>query len=193
MNWSDKNVMITGAAGFLGGHLTETLAEAGAKIIAVDLLSQFENIDFDRFGENVKIVSVDITNEKELEKITDGLDYIFHLAAYAVPSLCEKNPDIAFKINVQGTFNVMRFATRKDIQKLVFPSSALLYGRYPQYLPIDERHPIEFSKTSIMQLRKLMRIFVYTFVRGITCRSSFSAFSTLLAQDRHQIISFQQS
>lgn len=145
MDWSDKSVMVTGAAGFIGGHLTEALASSGAHVIAVDLLQQFENIDFDRFGDRVDISSIDITNEKEFERLNDDLDYIFHLAAYAIPSACDKNPDVAFKINVQGTFNVLRFATKKDIQKLVFPSSALLYGRYPKYLPIDEKHPIEFS------------------------------------------------
>lgn len=155
MEWNNKNVMITGAAGFIGGHLTEAIASSGGNVIAVDLLQQFENIDFDRFGGKVKIVPADITNEKELEQINDGIDYIFHLAAYAVPSLCDKNPDVAFKINVQGTFNVMRFATKKDIQKFVFPSSALLYGRYPKYLPIDEKHPIEFSENIYNATKKI--------------------------------------
>jgi len=145
MDWKNKNALITGAAGFLGSHLTEALNNLGANVIAVDLISQFGSANIDHLKDKIKIIDTDITNEKDFEKITDDVDYIFHLAAYAVPSMCEKNPDIAFRTNVQGTFNVMRFVVKKDVEKFIFPSSALLYGRYPQYLPIDEKHPIEFS------------------------------------------------
>ncbi|HKZ41877.1 MAG TPA: NAD-dependent epimerase/dehydratase family protein, partial [Candidatus Hodarchaeales archaeon] len=50
---------------------------------------------------------------------------------------------------------MMRFAVKKDVQKFVFPSSALLYGRYPQYLPIDEKHPIEFSSNIYNATKKI--------------------------------------
>jgi len=145
MDWENKNVIITGGAGFIGSHLADVLVENGANVTAVDLISQFGSTNINHLKDVIEIADVDITNEKDLEKINGDVDFVFHLAAYAVPTLCDKNPDIAFKINVQGTFNVMRFAIKKNVEKFVFPSSALLYGRYPQYLPIDERHPIEFS------------------------------------------------
>jgi len=155
MDWSNKNVVIAGAAGFLGSHLADILVGAGANVIAVDLISQFGSANINHLKDRIKIIDADVSNEKELDKIEGDIDYVFHLAAYAVPTLCDKNPDIAFRTNVQGTFNMLRFAVRKDVQKFVFPSSALLYGRYPQYLPIDEKHPIEFSNNIYNATKKI--------------------------------------
>jgi len=155
MNWSNKNVVVTGAAGFIGSHLADVLVEKGANVIAVDIISQFGSANIDHLKDRIKMVDADVSNDKELDKIDSDVDYVFHLAAYAVPSLCDKNPDIAFKTNVQGTFNVMRFAVKKNVEKFVFPSSGLLYGRYPQYLPIDEKHPIEFSGSIYNATKKI--------------------------------------
>jgi len=155
MEWSNKNVVVTGGAGFIGSHLTDVLVNLGANVSAVDVFSKVGTANVDHLKDRIKLVDLDITNENELSKIDGGVDYVFHLAAYAVPNLCDKNPDVAFKINVQGTFNMMRFAVKKDVQKFVFPSSALLYGRYPQYLPIDEKHPIEFSSNIYNATKKI--------------------------------------
>jgi len=155
MNWDNKNVVVTGAAGFIGSHLTDVLVNLGANVIAVDLVSQFGSANIDHLKDRIKIIDADISNEKELDKIDGDIDYVFHLAAYAVPTLCDKNPGIAFRTNVQGTFNMLRFSVKKDVQKFVFPSSALLYGRYPQYLPIDEKHPIEFSSNIYNATKKI--------------------------------------
>lgn len=120
MDWNNKNVVITGAAGFIGSHLADVLVGAGANVTAVDLISQFGSRNIDHLKGRIKVVDADITNEKELDKIDGDTDFVFHLAAYAVPGMCDKNPDIAFKVNVQGTFNMMRFAVKKDVQKFVF-------------------------------------------------------------------------
>ncbi|HLC39830.1 MAG TPA: SDR family NAD(P)-dependent oxidoreductase [archaeon] len=163
MDWSNKTVLVTGAAGFLGSHLTDALANAGARVKIIDILSQISTRNIDHLKEKIEFVDVDITNENDLNKVDGDADYIFHLAAYAVPALCEQNPYLAFKTNVQGTFNMLRFGVRKDIEKFIFPSSALLYGRYPQYLPIDEKHPIEGTSNIYNATKKIGEDLCLTF------------------------------
>ncbi len=140
MNFAGKTAIVTGGAGFLGSHLVDRLLELGVNVTAVDInstkLSYVKN--------KIQIVGIDISDERSFRNL-EPADFIFHLAAYAVPNLCDKNPDLAFKYNVSGTFNILKFALDTSVKKLLFPSSALLYGKYPKYLPIDERHPIEIN------------------------------------------------
>jgi nucleoside-diphosphate-sugar epimerase len=84
----------------------------------------------------------DVTDPSTFGKIETDVDYIIHLAAVANPRECEEKPDLAFKINVIGTFNVLNFAKEKNVKKVVFTSSAQLYGRSPR-IPTDEKHPID--------------------------------------------------
>jgi UDP-glucose 4-epimerase len=67
---------------------------------------------------------------------------LIHLAAIAAPLECEKRPEKAFLVNVQGTYNVLKFAQRKGVRKVIFSSSAHVYGISPKYMPTDEKHPL---------------------------------------------------
>jgi len=138
MNWKNKKVLITGGSGFIGSHLTDKLVELGSDVIVLDI----------NFGENIKHLDGKITFVKK--DITEynftlpgNFDYIFHLAAYTSPSISNEEYDTAFKINVLGTYNVLKAALKiENLKKLVFTSTALVYGE-PKYLPIDERHPVQ--------------------------------------------------
>ncbi len=143
MNWKDKKVLVTGGAGFIGSHLTEKLIELGAEVTIADNRPTTENIA--HLIDRINLQRIDISSNSDIDNVYKDVDFVYHLAACAVPSLCEKNPDIAFKTNVQGTFNVLKFALENGVKKLIFPSSALLYTKYPKYLPIDEKHPIELN------------------------------------------------
>ncbi|MBI4010640.1 MAG: SDR family NAD(P)-dependent oxidoreductase [Candidatus Aenigmarchaeota archaeon] len=143
MNFRGRTAIVTGGAGFLGSHLVDRLLELGVDVTVVDMSNKnsrklAHNID------RIEFIDADISDSETLEKL-EPADFIFHLAAYAVPTLCEKNPDIAFKSNVLGTYNILKFALETSAKKTIFPSSALLYGKHPKYLPIDEKHPIEIN------------------------------------------------
>lgn len=154
MNWKDRNVLITGGAGFIGSHLSDALVELGANVIVADITkNELKNIE--HLEDKITIIDCDVTKNSEIEKIGKNIEYIFHLAAYAVPNLCEKNPDIAFNTNIHGTFNVLKFALNSSIEKLIFPSSAFLYGKYPKYLPIDEEHPIDTTGSVYSVTKKI--------------------------------------
>ena len=144
MNFDGKTAIVTGGAGFLGSHLVDKLLELGVKVTVVDMMSADNPKKLSHATDRIKLINADVSDYKNLETL-EPADFIFHLAAYAVPNLCEKNPDAAFKSNVLGTHNILKFALETSAKKFVFPSSALLYGKHPKYLPIDENHPIEIT------------------------------------------------
>jgi nucleoside-diphosphate-sugar epimerase len=137
MNWKNKISLVTGGAGFIGSHLVDCLLSLGSSVI---LLDSEETGRAER--ENLRIIKADVG---ESVKIDGNVDFIFHLAALAYPKWCNENPSLAFRTNVLGTYNMLELALEKGVQKFVFPSSAQLYGRYPKYFPIDEKHPTEYT------------------------------------------------
>ena len=144
MTFENKKVLVTGGLGFLGSHLVDRLLQLGAKVTIIDVVSGNGLKRVEHVKDKVTVLDMDISDESKFSTLEPS-DYVFHLAAYAVPNLCEKNPDTAFKSNVMGTYNILKYAVGCNAKKVVFPSSALLYGKHPKYVPIDESHPIELN------------------------------------------------
>lgn len=151
--WKGKKVLITGGLGFIGSHLAEKLLKFDAVVTIVDL-PEVSTKNVESVEDKLNIVYCDVSDIKEVKKINEKFDIIFHLAASASPSFCEKNQEIAFKNNVIGTFNMLKYSSDNKVKKLIFPSSAQLYGS-PKYLPIDEKHPIEFSDNYYCLTKKM--------------------------------------
>jgi len=140
MDWKNKTCVVAGGAGFIGGHLVDRLLELGSRVTLID------SIDSKREeNENLQTMICDISNKDSI-KIDGDVDFIFNLAALAYPKACNENPKLAFDVNVSGIMNMLLLAKEKAVEKFVFPSSAQLYGRYPKYLPVDEKHPIEYTE-----------------------------------------------
>lgn len=142
MDVNDTNVLVTGGAGFLGSHLIELLLEKGANVTVADIPSANQS-NLRQVNGRIKFIPCDISNTNELKELPKETDIVFHLAAIADPRICEENHELAFKVNVQGTFNALNYAMKANVSKFIFPSAASLYGKYPKYIPIDENHPID--------------------------------------------------
>jgi len=140
----DKRVLITGGGGFIGGHLVERLLDHYASVTVVDVHDGDYPPGLTEYKDSIKCFNLDINC---LDELHEKFDYVFHLAALSSPAQCEKEPDRAFRTNVQGTYNVLKFAYEVSAEKVIFPSAAALYGRYPEYLPIDEKHPIDIANS----------------------------------------------
>ena len=124
-------VLITGAAGFIGRHIDKALSKAGHHVIGLDAVLAHP-------GYAAGWVTADIT--RPLPKF--NLDAVIHLAAVANPRECDTDPTKAFNVNVNGTHQVLAMALMSGAKKVVFSSTAHVYGISPRYLPTDESHPL---------------------------------------------------
>ncbi len=136
----NKEVVVTGAAGFMGSSLCRTLLELGAKVTAYDNLysGKIEFIE-DLLDKGLNFLKADIRDPATLEKATKNSEVIFHLAAQTSVPFSMKKPQEDCDINVIGTLNVLE-AARKNDNRVVFASSCAVYGN-PKKRPTPETYP----------------------------------------------------
>jgi UDP-glucose 4-epimerase len=135
-----KNALVIGGCGFIGSNIVKKLNEIGYKIRVFDNLStgRLENIGI----YNIEFIKGDITNNAEIILATKGIDIIFHLAANIGNIKSLNDPVFDSTVNVIGTLNVLNAARLCGVKKIIYSSSAAIYGEL-LYQPIDENHPIE--------------------------------------------------
>jgi len=143
--WDRKKVLVTGAGGFIGSHLTERLFELGAKIKAFVRYTSRADEGFikyfsDDLRNNMDIVYGDIRELETVVKAVDGVDIIFNLAALVGIPYSYIHPQEVIEANTIGTLNVLTAARDVGIEKLVQTSTSEVYGT-ARYVPITEDHP----------------------------------------------------
>lgn len=134
--------MVTGGAGLVGSHIVDQLLlKKPKKIIIFDDLSRGtkKNIENAIKNKAVKLVKGDIRDVSHLNRALKGVDYVFHEAAVRI-TRCAEEPRICQEVLVDGSFNVLEASIKNKIKKVIFASSASVYGD-PSYLPMDEKHP----------------------------------------------------
>jgi UDP-glucose 4-epimerase len=138
---NDKAV-VTGGAGFIGSHLSHRLAKLGYNVVILDNLFRGRSEYVKDLVDEGKasFVNGDIRNYSIVHAALKGAKYVFHEAAVCI-NYSQKNPEESIEINVNGSFNVFKAAAEVGVEKLVFASSASVYGN-PVYLPMDENHPL---------------------------------------------------
>ncbi|MCJ7602859.1 MAG: NAD-dependent 4,6-dehydratase LegB [Desulfobulbaceae bacterium] len=145
MKLSNKKILVTGADGFIGSHLTEMLVHKGADVLA---LSQYNSFNYWGWLEDiackdeVEIVSGDIRDPHYCKHITKNVDIIFHLAALIAIPYSYVAPDSYVDTNIKGTLNICQAALENNCQRLIHTSTSEVYGT-AQYVPIDEKHPLQ--------------------------------------------------
>lgn len=140
-----KNVLVTGADGFIGSHLTELLVREGYRVKA---LSQYNSFNYWGWLEDVdcrdriEIVSGDIRDPHFCRHIIREVDTVFHLAALIAIPYSYVAPDSYVDTNVKGTLNICQAALDHGIKRVIHTSTSEVYGT-AQYVPIDEKHPLQ--------------------------------------------------
>ena len=140
-----KNILITGADGFIGSHLTEMLVKQGAKMKALSYYNSFnywgwlEDIDC---RNDIEVLTGDIRDPHYCKHITKGVDIIFHLAALIAIPYSYVAPDSYVDTNVKGTLNICQGALENGCERIIHTSTSEVYGT-AQYVPIDEKHPLQ--------------------------------------------------
>lgn len=128
----NKRVLITGGAGFIGSHLAEKLIELQAKVTILDNLSTGKLNNLDSIKNQINFIQGDIRSAKICDLATKNQDLILHQAAFvSAAESCEK-PYECYEINVHGTLNVLDAACKNKVEKLLFASSAAVYGNANQ-------------------------------------------------------------
>jgi len=136
-------VLVTGADGFIGSHLTELLLEKGYKVKALAYYNSFNNWgwleDFPAHS-NLEIVTGDIRDPHFVRQIMAGTQIVFHLAALIAIPYSYHAPDSYVDTNIKGTLNVCQAARELGGIRVLSTSTSEVYGT-AQYVPIDEKHP----------------------------------------------------
>src|SRR5580658_4049308 len=144
MSLKGKNVLVTGADGFIGSHLVEALVEEGASVTALCLYNSFNHWgwleDLPTLSQ-IQVVAGDIRDPHFCLDLTKGIDIVFHLAALIPIPYSYRAPGSYVDTNVKGTLNLCQAARNSGVQKFVHTSTSEVYGS-AQYVPIDERHPL---------------------------------------------------
>jgi len=137
-------ILVSGAGGFIGSHLTEYLIEQGHKVRA---FVRYNSCNFwgwlekSKYIDNIEIYSGDIRDYDSVYESIKGIDYVFHLAALIGIPYSYHSPLAYIKTNIEGTYNILQAARELKIKRVVHISTSEVYGT-AQYVPIDEKHPI---------------------------------------------------
>ena len=137
MNTSPRTVLVTGGAGFIGSHLVDALVALGKEVVVYDWLSTGSE---GNLPSQVKVTRGDVRDRAQVAESMKGADLVFHLAANANGTRSIDDPRFDFETNAMGTFNVAEAALEAGVKKLVYMSSASVYGT-PQHFPMGEDHP----------------------------------------------------
>ena len=145
MSWNNKQVLITGAGGFIGSHLVERLVSLGARtraLIHYNSAGSYGWLNHSPVQDDVEIVLGDICDNESLQRLTAGVDVIFHLAALIAIPYSYHAPFSYVRTNVEGTLNVLQCARRNDVGLVVHTSTSEVYGS-ARTVPISEEHPLQ--------------------------------------------------
>ena len=133
-------VLVTGGAGFIGSNIVDGLIEAGRQVIVVDNLSTGKK---ENLNEQAEFYNLDIRDQKLKEVFKENdISHVIHHAAQIDVQHSIKDPLADAQNNILGTINLLEGCREYNIEKIVYASSAAVYGE-PDYLPVDEKHPIK--------------------------------------------------
>ncbi len=146
-NWSSKSVCVTGAGGFIGSHLAETLVRTGANVRALVRYNSrndwglLELLDQD-IRDAIDVRSGDVRDALLMKNSIRGCQVVFHLAALIAIPYSYSAPESFVDTNIRGTLNVLQACLDAQVERLTHTSTSEVYGT-AQYVPIDERHPLK--------------------------------------------------
>lgn len=146
MNWEGKQVLVTGAGGFIGSHLVERLVEKKARVRAfVRYNSRNDRGMLETLSpiiqEKVEVIAADLRDSEAVTKAARDVEVLFHLGSLIAIPYSYINPRDVFQTNIFGTLNVMQAARELKTPKIIHTSTSEVYGS-AQYVPIDEKHPL---------------------------------------------------
>jgi len=147
MNWKGRQVLVTGAGGFIASHLVERLVKEGAQVRAFVRYNSRNDVGMLRLVSPdvfsaIEIVQGDLRDVEAVRKAVKNADTVFHLGALIAIPYSYVNPREVVDVNIMGTLNVLMAARDSNVRRMVHTSTSEVYGT-AQYTPIDEKHPLQ--------------------------------------------------
>ena len=139
--YADKQVLVTGAAGFIGSHLVDKLVEVGARVRALDNLADGELDNLAKSIDSIDFQEASVTDAGVVTSAIRDCDFVFHLAANASVPRSSADPEYDFVANSVGVFRMLEAFRQTGQGRLIFTSSAAVYGE-PQTDKMAEDHPL---------------------------------------------------
>ena len=176
-------VLVTGADGFIGSHLTELLVEKGFEVRAFAFYNSFNTWGWldtlpKAVMDHVEVFTGDIRDPNGVREAMKACQAVFHLAALIAIPFSYHSPDAYVDTNIKGTLNVLQAARSLDTERVLVTSTSEVYGT-AQYVPIDEKHPYQgqspYSATKIGADR-LAESFYRSFDLPVTIVRPFNTF-----------------
>jgi NAD dependent epimerase/dehydratase len=174
-------VLVTGADGFIGSHLTELLVHEGYQVRALALYNSFNDwgwLETINDLKKVEVVTGDIRDPFFCNELTKDIDIVFHLAALIAIPFSYKAPQSYVETNVTGTLNICKAALDNNVKRVMHTSTSEVYGT-ARYVPIDEKHPLQpqspYSASKIGADAMAMS-FYHSFGLPITIARPFNTF-----------------
>jgi UDP-N-acetylglucosamine/UDP-N-acetyl-alpha-D-glucosaminouronate 4-epimerase len=159
--------LVTGGAGFIGSHLVEKLVEAGQEVRVVDNLSTGKLDNLDGVRDRITWCEADIRDLDKLHGAFAGVDYAIHLAALSSVARSLEDPAVTSDVNIGGTLNVLLAARDAGAKRLVFASSAAVYGDRPELPRAESQAPCPLSPYAVTKLAGEYYCQVFTRLFGL--------------------------
>ncbi|KAK0043937.1 UDP-glucose 4-epimerase [Biomphalaria pfeifferi] len=141
-------VLVTGGAGYVGSHTVITLVEENYKVVVIDNFANGNRESINRIealtNTSIPCYDVDLLNKEDIQKVFKkhpDISCVIHFAALKAVGESVEKPLLYYRVNVLGTINLIEAMTDARVTKIIFSSSATVYGD-PKYLPMDEKHPV---------------------------------------------------
>lgn len=181
MQLKDKKVLVTGAGGFIGSHLTERLVVEGCKVkafIRYNSKNSWGWLEESAYKNDIEIYTGDIRDHDSVKDAMKGIDIVFHLAALIGIPYSYISPLAYIKTNIEGTYNVLQSARELGTERIIHTSTSEVYGT-ALYVPIDEKHPLQpqspYSASKI-GADKMAESFYYSFSLPVVIARPFNTY-----------------
>jgi UDP-glucose 4-epimerase len=190
-------IVVTGGSGFIGTHVCTLLLEKGYRVRIIDIAPP-------QFGISAEFVRASVLDSIRLQRMFLGAEAVIHLAALVDVQASIKDPFADFQVNVEGTVNVLEAARRAAVKKVIYASSAAVYGN-PVQIPINEQHPASpVSPYGLSKLSAERYVLLYNLLYGMqnvalrlfnvygTGQSPYSPYSGVVTKFASSLLSGKQ-
>jgi nucleoside-diphosphate-sugar epimerase len=173
LNFQDKKIVVTGAAGFIGSNLVDKLLELGAKVVAIDNLynGRIENLEIASQNPNFTFYRSDIRDLNFLIDVFRDVEIIYHQAAFTSVPQSVIMPSNCNDVNVNGTLNVLNAARKCDVRKIIYASSSAVYGDTPTLPKREDMPRVPISPYGVAKLACEAYMEAYHNVYGLNTTS----------------------